>query len=724
MIYRIDLMSAAAILAIVAPSGSVQAAEPAADVFVEFSGGAVDRDMAAVVEAFAGDSKILPTRTYMPDQTTGLCTILNGQLNLTPELCTEDMIAAIRNLNAKNGLAINPAAINPKLGVILPDVKTSVTTIDRVYNLGQQQEADRLQQLENNPGWRNTIEKKTTDILSSQNKTDQSLPQLDQLTFKRIAWQFEIANPDNLAEAEYLSNELGGRNLSIDVERSGGFKKAAHSLANISAPAHFKRWCIDQDASAAEGDFADMAGFLYETKNAVTCESENLVRPEIVIMDQAITRHPDLAGAFAASASPLPPQTDRRCVAKPFNRSVDHGTLLSTIVAANANGYGFRGIEPNAMITSFVWDRKAVTNIDLKRFIGQVRAPTEPQVFLFASEFAPYSPHPGPNASEFEIKNAKQIWRMNENNWTDSLANDGVRLKGGLVQEILQSPMLLVASAGQAGDGDEGREITWETPMAPQNLGDHDNLLVVGACTDCDRPTAELWERSNRSNEARRFVAVMAPGGGDMPTYLSDLHVGETIGGTSAAAAFTAGLAARMSSCYPGSYSAQPGRLKQRIVLASRPVADPIAIGHVAGGVADPQVSMLDPRRTWLKLKDVPVRPVEFVKWCSERLKLADDENGSRDSLNLLSTRRLTNADDIGIVQQSVVQSTSSQNIIRHAVKREPPGKAESPDAVLASVRYDADASECAVSINRMTDIFLAEDVRIAGDCADIPLCE
>lgn len=714
-----------ALMAGAAPASGEAADQPAADVFIEFSGGAIDRDMAAVVEAFSGESRILPTRSFIPQQTTGLCPILASELSIAPEFCTTEIVAAIHTLNARNGVSINPNAISHRQGVLLPDVQITVGEASRIYNLDQTQEAQRLQQLENNPSWRNAITRKETDLLARRDKGDPTLPQLDQLTFKKIGWQFGIADPSKLAEAEFLSHELGGVNLSIDVERSGGFDKAAHSLSSYSALDHYHRWCVDQTSVDAEGAFADLAGSLYETKDAISCESDDPARPEVVIMDQAITPNPDLAAAFPTPSHALPPQTAPLCVRKPFDRSVDHGTLLSTIVAANANGYGFRGIEPNAVIESFVWDRKSVTNTALKRYIGKVLKPLEPQVFLFASEFEPYSPHPGPDAGEFEIRNAKLIWRRTPDGaWTDALANDGVRLKGGLEQEVLQSPMLVVVSAGQAGEGDEGREITWETPMAPQNLGDHDKVLVVGACVDCDEPTAALWPQSNRSNEARRFVSLMAPGGGGIPTYLSDQSVGETIGGTSAAAAFVAGLAGRMSSCYPTSYSARPGRLKERIVLASRPVADPVAIGHVAGGVADPEVSMLDPRRTWLKLQDSPVRPVEFVKWCSERLKLADDENGARDSLNLLSTRRLTNADDIGVVQQSVAQNASNQIYIKHAVRREAPGKAASPEAAIASVRYDANGPECAVTVKRLTDLFLSEEVRSFGDCTGIPLCE
>jgi hypothetical protein len=256
--------------------------------------------------------------------------------------------------------------------------------------------------------------------------------------------------------------------------------------------------------------------------------------------------------------------------------------------------------------------------------------------------------------------------------------------------------------------------------MPPQNLGDQKNVLVVGACTDCSTPGAVLWKESNRSDATKEFVSVLAPGGGAIPTYVADDGVDETIGGTSAAAAFVAGLAGKMAECHPLQYNAQPAKLKERIILASRPISDPEANEHVSGGVMDPEVSMLDPAKTWLKLKleDSPVKPVEFKHWCSERLKFQPDDNGDRDSVNLLAARRLTNVDNIGLVYQSV-----HENATRRIVRREAPAVPVS-DGPVAAVVYDGQQQQCAVAINRLEDLFLAESSDAVGDCEALPLCE
>ncbi|QND18591.1 S8/S53 family peptidase (plasmid) [Rhizobium leguminosarum bv. trifolii] len=696
---------------------------PAANVFIEFSGGGVDRDMAAVINAFSGKSQLLPVHKYMPAKTSSLCPILDSQLGLGKAYCTGEVIAAIRALNEKNSVTINPDAVNPVQGVVLPEIKLTETEISRVYNLEQKMEAQRLEQIEKNPSWQNSIVRKETDLLARSDKGDMSLPQLEQLTFKRIAWQFTISgSSDRIIEAQYLSQMLVNRNLSVDVESTSGFDKTAHSATRYSALDHYKKWCVDQNAPNAEGSFSDLAGWLYETKAAVACEGQDPPRPEVVIMDQAIDPNSDLAASFPG-AHAATPQPATSCQTSAFTKSTDHGTLLSTIVASNANGYGFLGVEPRAMIRSFVWDQRLVTNNKLKVFIREAMTPVKPQVYLFASEFAPYTPHPDTNqATAAETLLAKEIWRRTpDGKWLDLLVNDQVRVREGLAREILQSPMLLVVSAGQAIDGDEGREIHWETPMPPQNLGDYDKVLVVAACENCDGDTAKLWKESNRGLDNKSFVGVMAPGGGEIPTYLSNHKVGETMGGTSASAAFAAGLAAKMASCYPSSYNAQPYQLKERIILASRPIAEETANEHVAGGVIDPEVSMLDPRKDWLKLKESPVRAVAFVKWCSDRLKLDDD---TRDPLNLLPTRRISNVEGVGLVQQRVSLIETDPVYSKHQVRRELPATVLEPDKPIAVVRYDSSSAECAVNIPRLTDLFLSKTYADSGDCSAAPLCE
>jgi hypothetical protein len=218
-----------------------------------------------------------------------------------------------------------------------------------------------------------------------------------------------------------------------------------------------------------------------------------------------------------------------------------------------------------------------------------------------------------------------------------------------------------------------------------------------------------MWPNSNRGKN-NKFVSLLAPGGESVPSYVSDHQVGKTEGGTSAAAAFTAGLAARMAACYPSAYRARAEVLKERLILASRPVAgaDSDWLEQVAGGILDPSVSMLSPERTWLKLNgQQPVRAVEFKHWCTERLKFQDNTPAS---LDLFSMRRLTSVRG-AIIGQSVdrKQDELPSLLEKRLVNREMPGIPATPGS-LAAVLSDGGGEMCAVATDQLTDLFLATE--------------
>ncbi len=732
--FRVRTFAPAVVVALAASFGSAAGQDrPAAKVYVEFEGGLIGTEMAGVIDALSGGKwQILPTRLHVPAETVGLCPILEEQLKVAPEFCTADLLAAIRSLNEREGVKLNPDAVNAKTGVFLPAVTATETSVPRLYNLSNQAERARLNELLGSPAWKDVIQDKVDDVLAGvpAKGKRRNMPKIVQLTIKRIGWQIDIEGPEALSQADYVARQLSNRNLTVSVERSEGFAKARHSY---SAPDHLAKWCgppAPAQPPEAEGGYAEMAGHLYETGDVVTCEAEGL-RPEVAIMDQKVMRHPDLAQALeqtpAASAQPL--ALEKNCVERTFDRERHHGTLLASIVASNDNKYGFRGMSPNARLVEIPWNTNENQESELETSIVKNWKPTEPQVFLLASEFAPYPRPPEPTAIEETRDTWKKTWQLgNDGRWIGLLADEHVRKRNRLVNQIFASKILLVASAGQTFDDSEGRPIDWETPMSPQNLGDYESILIVGACTQCAKPNATLWRKSFRGVAESNVVSLLAPGGEEVPTYISDREVSRTIGGTSAAAAFTAGLAAKMAACYPSHYAVQPENLKERIILASRPIAgaDRKWLNLVAGGVLDPSVSMLDPGKTWLKLNDPPVKAVEFGHWCARSLDLQDDDTGARDPLNLFAMRRLTTVGSTEIVGQSVsnVPDDHPSLLRKRIVRRKPPGQPVSPEGRVAAVRYEGQEQLCAVALNRMTDLFLAEQSKALGDCETLPLCE
>jgi hypothetical protein len=277
-------------------------------------------------------------------------------------------------------------------------------------------------------------------------------------------------------------------------------------------------------------------------------------------------------------------------------------------------------------------------------------------------------------------------------------------------------------SAGQSEfDSQDGETIRWDLARAPQNIGDMPNVLVVAACQSCEGNSPALWPNSNRSDETLRYVGLLAPGGDPLPTYLDGGKVGETTGGTSSAAAFVAAQAARVSQCHFSAFQGRPKRLKEWLMLTSRPIADSAALNYVAGGIIDPDVSMLDPRKTWLKLVDRDVHTVEFQHWCKQSMPL-DMNSEARRWTNLAEARRVTNTPGVGVVSYEFrtfhpTRLHSSGELIRTG-----PGSAADPTAPLAAVSYDGET--CRVSVNDITDLILDREYEDVRDCGPLPPCQ
>ncbi|WP_075214868.1 S8 family serine peptidase [Mongoliimonas terrestris] len=718
------------------PVEAAPAARPAATVTIEFEGGLVGQEMAKVIAAFGPESDLLPARFHLPAETVGLCGVLASELSVPSVFCTRDLLEAVAGYSRRKGREIDPDRVTSTGGIYLPDVRTAESAIVRLYNQSRPDEAKQIEQRTRSLGWSPSILGVESDVLAKSGVAE-GAPQIDALTLKRYTWTFDVADEDASLAASYLGLELNGPNLFISVEPTTPGEEPRRYNA-YPADIHFKHWCGGGAGPAPrpEGLYADMLGSLYATDHVAGCTGSGAVRPEVAIMDQQIKVHPDLLASFSDDPAESAPAPAAACTPRPFQIDTDHGTLLASIVAARPNDYGFAGLAPEARIRSFVF-QPGTSNREIKSFIeatDQVSEIRIPRVFLIASEFKPLIPFPKVDLSPRELRAAKLYWRWNAGAraFDTALADDDARLLDPLVREVLTRTFLLVAAAGQQVDDEEGEpveglEIDWERPLAPQNLGDDDNVLVVGACANCASPEARLWPNSNRGKPGNIFVSVLAPGGVSVPTYVSETEIASTVGGTSSAAAFVAGLAARMAACHPATYLDQPENLKARIILASRPTHDAEIVRTVVGGVVDPAVSMLDPRKDWLKLAETDVRPVAFDGWCTGGVSAEAGDSGGGGFIELPGTQRLT-AVDGALVRQSVSDPVggSTSFLSRRIVHREPPRWPKTPDARLAAVT-EASGAQCAVAANRLEDLFLSQDSagrqEIAA-CDALELCE
>jgi hypothetical protein len=159
--------------------------------------------------------------------------------------------------------------------------------------------------------------------------------------------------------------------------------------------------------------------------------------------------------------------------------------------------------------------------------------------------------------------------------------------------------------------------IITQTALPPVNLGDQPHVLVVTACKNCKGDSPELWEQAHYSEEG--LVHVAAPGATAVPG-LGTTEAYVEMHGTSQAAAFVAGVAARMAACYPDAYRIG-GDLKARLQITARPIVAERDARRIATGVVDYGLAMLDPERTYL-LQGERYMAIDNWEWCTDELDL------------------------------------------------------------------------------------------------------
>lgn len=304
--------------------------------------------------------------------------------------------------------------------------------------------------------------------------------------------------------------------------------------------------------------------------------------PEIVLIDNPVSPHPDLAGVVFTDYGILPDgpslivgQKQKIDVDNEFQKS-EHGTHLAGIIASNDNSFGLVGVHPGVHIHSWNWNELHVQQDKLERKIYTHQRETEKrgalQIYVFASE-----------------------WESSEN--PDRRLSDD-----GLANELVNEELLLVAAAGQPDPktGELGKNLTTGYKHAPMNLGDKENILVVTECLPCEGRNPQIAPRANYSTNG--IVHLAAPGE-DIPSTTGSGHYA-VASGTSQATAFVAGVASAMACYYPHSYKL-PYQLKIRLQVTSRPLA--ISTGSleeaakVATGILDEKLAMLDPTKDWIQ---------------------------------------------------------------------------------------------------------------------------
>jgi len=324
----------------------------------------------------------------------------------------------------------------------------------------------------------------------------------------------------------------------------------------------------------------DLGGLVGAAPERCTSACPGADCSEVVVVDTAISRHPDLESSFGGSSQGTPYQPVCRI---DFDEREHHGTHLAGIIAADGGDGRIRGVDPGVPLVSLVRDAEGLGDVTVAAEI-EARTASSLPVFLFASRWQ-----------------ARTCRRRGDGN--------------PIAMRVCENKPLWIAAAG-----DEGHEVTTAYPYGPMNLGDERNVVNVAACESCEPGAASpprILSAGNWSSSDPRMVHVAAPGT-DIPGPVTTSEYGRT-SGTSQAAGFVAGVAAAMHNCYPSAYT-WPHLVKTRLQATSRPFP-PVPTGEerpdegLATGIVDAGVALLDPGTDWVKKRHGDWEPVRIRRW-------------------------------------------------------------------------------------------------------------
>nr|WP_256372825.1 S8/S53 family peptidase [Roseibium sp. RKSG952] len=377
--------------------------------------------------------------------------------------------------------------------------------------------------------------------------------------------------------------------------------------------------------------------------------------------EAALGRYDACEPYSVAAANPA----DGSCKVREFNPTCDHTTSMASIISSKANELGLVGLSPNAPINVYDWEH--ASSGELARLITEranklYQKFNGPQVFVFASKFpiprceigVTHKDCKGGDPRGHDAHSYPGKWMQRH-----ELSSPNVRVDQAPAQQVARAPVLWITAAGQGASPEKAWPLSSRAPVAPMNLGDQENVIVVTACDKCKWPDITISETANRgasdedSPHSSRAVTIAAPGDGytyhvDAAT-LSSIH-----GGTSQATAFVGGVTTAMLRCNPEAYVDETNvvrveRVKRRIILTSTPRLVPEDQAGQVPGVINPSALLKDPEKAWLvpvgqrgegyqSLADPEICPTSRLHFF-----VFDEASGSRKSgsVSLTNTRRI-----------------------------------------------------------------------------------
>lgn len=578
-------------------------------VSVALFGGQVGENLARALDETAAAGVTLPSRTEPVGEKGSVCAIL---VRLQYPAPCDIFYPAVRRLNG--GRAVDKEILQPNDTIQVPDLNLRIDRRRRVFAASETTTA--LSTTKAN--WRDLNLKLfptgRADQIVEYDAYSVAIPVSDDSAAIALAARLRALKLPNTSVGERLKVPPAARLFTT--------AKGDDDLAEA-----LRKECLAGPLSG-ERIYADWASVDRESRHAAQAAPSQ--PSTVVLIDTPLNAGPNLS---QPALGPMDARPTWICAWRDPDVA-DHATYLAGIIASRSNGYGFQGVAPQAVIHAVPWE--VIEN-------GML-TPSEDAHQRVSDAF-----DAGTN-SQAPLK--VYLAALDFGIWEGKHYNDTLRFQHPLVRAIDEARRPLVVAAGQSRTkGVAGENITADTPLTPQNLGDRDYVVSVTACIDCTGEAVRLMLEANCSRDRHRFVHVAAPGGGPVPGWLGPDGIGLDRG-TSPAAAFAAAVVTRMAAAYPGSYL-EARQLKERVQTTSRPL--PLFtvglqpnpdLNCLAAGVIDPYVSLLDPRVTWVR-KGGTWSPLKVQAINAPLFDLAQDPvgGGSKWLRRLMRTKDPINGD-------------------------------------------------------------------------------
>ncbi len=615
-----------------ATKAQVEAAHEPSTLVVRFEGADIAGNAAKVIKAFM-DLGLIQKGSHAidKDDSKGIEILYGKLLKLPTDLPLYSV--SIRWLaNEVNGTKVTERVLQPGEMIFYPQIEFDDYHYSKKYDLSVPAQRDEI----------TTLRRSELLVRGNQATSQQASPDDEGRTKLRlIGYEIKVKIPtEELVDKAVLAlNELTLKNIRWAINTP---KKASYHS--------FENWLRRRDGTPitmqSARDFWD-ANSIAPSKVPVNTQGDlgALVgmpplgrrpgegnRAEVIIIDQPIFIHPNLADAFVNqneevpekenpfrnSNAPLPPSVQDGFytfgVGK-FLKDSDHGTHLAGIVASRDNGFGIIGVNPRASLRAVNWeyfkdnqtalaDRLEAMSHPLNEDASSTSLPqTPPPIFLFAAKWENKNPLPDPHGRPTDPRD-----------------------KDVLADQIVQVEALWVVAAGNRTTEDPETEIGPGSNF-PMNLGDKPMVLVITACEHCDNNN---WSQAQIMLDAKvssKFVHIAAPGD-NIPSTVADGKFA-TAPGTSQAAALVAGVASAMVSARPLYYS-KAFQVKKRLQITSRPFPFAADRGRIATGIIDAEMAMRDPQRNWFRPRGGDMATVDHFTWQVQDLPFTDPDTGHR----------------------------------------------------------------------------------------------